>query len=63
MKIVRYGDGLKINWGVIEGDAVREMDGDPFEHFHLTSNKGFRYKTFSVHPTTYNLYERKKGVK
>jgi len=37
MKIVRYGDGLKINWGVIEGDAVREMDGDPFEHFHLTS--------------------------
>ena len=37
MKIVRYQDGPKINWGVIEGDAVREMDGDPFEHFHLTS--------------------------
>ncbi len=37
MKIVRYQDGLKINWGVIEGNAIREMDGDPFGHFHLTS--------------------------
>jgi 2-keto-4-pentenoate hydratase/2-oxohepta-3-ene-1,7-dioic acid hydratase in catechol pathway len=37
MKIVRYQDGSKINWGVIEGDAIREMDGDPFGHFHLTS--------------------------
>jgi 2-keto-4-pentenoate hydratase/2-oxohepta-3-ene-1,7-dioic acid hydratase in catechol pathway len=37
MKIVRYQDGPKMNWGVIEGDAIREMDGDPFGHFHLTS--------------------------
>jgi len=37
MKIVRYQDGLKINWGVIEGNAIREMGGDPFGHFHLTS--------------------------
>ena len=36
MKIVRYQDGISIRWGVIEGDAVREMDGDPFGHFHLT---------------------------
>jgi 2-keto-4-pentenoate hydratase/2-oxohepta-3-ene-1,7-dioic acid hydratase in catechol pathway len=37
MKIVRYQDESKINWGVIEGDSVREMEGDPFGHFHLTS--------------------------
>jgi 2-keto-4-pentenoate hydratase/2-oxohepta-3-ene-1,7-dioic acid hydratase in catechol pathway len=37
VKIVRYKDGPKTNWGVIEGDAIREMDGDPFGHFHLTS--------------------------
>ena len=37
MKIIRYQDGQKIKWGVIEGDVVREMDGDPFEHFHLAS--------------------------
>jgi 2-keto-4-pentenoate hydratase/2-oxohepta-3-ene-1,7-dioic acid hydratase in catechol pathway len=37
MKIIRYQDGLKVNWGVIEGDSVREMDGDPFGHFHPTS--------------------------
>lgn len=37
MKIVRYQDGVNTNWGVIEGDSVREMDGDPFGHFHLTS--------------------------
>jgi 2-keto-4-pentenoate hydratase/2-oxohepta-3-ene-1,7-dioic acid hydratase in catechol pathway len=37
MKIVRYQDSSKINWGVIEGDAIREMDGNPFGHFHLTS--------------------------
>ena len=35
MKIVRYQDGPNINWGVIEGEAVREMYGDPFGHFHL----------------------------
>jgi len=37
MKIIRYQDGPKINWGVIEGEAIREMEGDPFGHFHLTS--------------------------
>jgi len=37
MKIIRYQDGSKINWGVIEGDTIREMEGDPFGHFHLTS--------------------------
>lgn len=37
MKIVRYQDGSSIRWGVIEGDAIREMDGDPFGHFHITS--------------------------
>jgi len=37
MKIVRYEAESKTNWGVIEGDSVREMDGDPFGHFHLTS--------------------------
>ena len=37
MKIIRYQDGTKINWGVIEGDVIREMDGDPFAHFHLAS--------------------------
>ena len=37
MKIVRYIENGVVNWGVIEGDAIREMDGDPFGHFHLTS--------------------------
>ena len=37
MKIIRYQDGSIVKWGVIEGDAIREMDGDPFGHFHLTS--------------------------
>jgi 2-keto-4-pentenoate hydratase/2-oxohepta-3-ene-1,7-dioic acid hydratase in catechol pathway len=37
MKIVRYEAESKRNWGVIEGEAVREMEGDPFGHFHLTS--------------------------
>ncbi len=37
MKIVRYQDGGKIKYGVIEGEAVREMEGDPFGHFHLAS--------------------------
>ena len=35
MKIVRYQDGSSIKWGVIEGDTIREMEGDPFGHFHL----------------------------
>jgi len=37
MKIVRYEDGTVTRWGVIEGEAIREMEGDPFGHFHLTS--------------------------
>jgi len=37
MKIVRYVEGDVAKWGVIEGDTIREMDGDPFGHFHLTS--------------------------
>ena len=37
MKIVRYHDGSKTYWGVVEGNGIREMDGDPFGHFHLTS--------------------------
>jgi 2-keto-4-pentenoate hydratase/2-oxohepta-3-ene-1,7-dioic acid hydratase in catechol pathway len=36
MKIVRYEDGAVIRWGVVERDAIREMEGDPFGHFHLT---------------------------
>jgi 2-keto-4-pentenoate hydratase/2-oxohepta-3-ene-1,7-dioic acid hydratase in catechol pathway len=37
MKIVRYADRTVTRWGVVEGDALREMDGDPFGHFHLSS--------------------------
>ncbi len=37
MKIVRYQDGSSIKWGVIEEGMIREMDGDPFGHFHLSS--------------------------
>ncbi|MBM4308229.1 MAG: DUF2437 domain-containing protein [Deltaproteobacteria bacterium] len=37
MKIVRYKDGVSIRWGVIEESMVREMEGDPFGHFHLSS--------------------------
>jgi 2-keto-4-pentenoate hydratase/2-oxohepta-3-ene-1,7-dioic acid hydratase in catechol pathway len=37
MKIVRYQEGLNIRYGVVEGEAIREMDGDPFGHFHMTS--------------------------
>lgn len=37
MKIVRYQDGPTTKWGVIEEGNVREMDGDPYGHFHLTS--------------------------
>jgi len=35
MKIVRYQDGPNIQWGVVEENEVREMEGNPFEHFHL----------------------------
>lgn len=37
MKIVRYQDGSSIKYGVIEKETIREMEGDPFSHFHLTS--------------------------
>jgi 2-keto-4-pentenoate hydratase/2-oxohepta-3-ene-1,7-dioic acid hydratase in catechol pathway len=37
MKIIRYEAESRISWGVIEGDSVREMDGNPFGHFHLIS--------------------------
>lgn len=37
MKIVRYRDGSAIKWGVVEGDAIREMEGDPFGRFHPAS--------------------------
>lgn len=38
MKIIRYCEGDVVKWGVVEEkDMVREMDGNPFEHFHLTS--------------------------
>ncbi len=37
MKIVRYQDGSLVKYGVIEGDSIREMEDDPFGHFHLTS--------------------------
>jgi len=37
MKIVRYQDGVDIKWGVVEEKMVREMEGEPFEHFHLSS--------------------------
>jgi 2-keto-4-pentenoate hydratase/2-oxohepta-3-ene-1,7-dioic acid hydratase in catechol pathway len=36
MKIVRYQDGPRTQWGVIEGEFVRSMEGDPFGHFYLT---------------------------
>jgi 2-keto-4-pentenoate hydratase/2-oxohepta-3-ene-1,7-dioic acid hydratase in catechol pathway len=41
MKIVRYQDGSIVKWGAVEEDTVREMDGDPFGHFHLLA-KGKR---------------------
>ncbi|MBM4340572.1 MAG: DUF2437 domain-containing protein [Deltaproteobacteria bacterium] len=37
MKIVRYQDKSGIRWGVIEEGMIREMEGDPFGHFHLSS--------------------------
>lgn len=36
MRIIRYRDGLRISWGVLEGDDVREMEGSPFGSFHLS---------------------------
>src|SRR4030067_2093577 len=37
MKIVRYQEGSSTQWGVIEEGMIREMDGDPFGQFHLSS--------------------------
>src|SRR4030067_3308125 len=37
MKIVRYQDGVNMRGGVVEENNIREMEGDPFEHFHLSS--------------------------
>lgn len=37
MKIVRFQDGALVKWGVIEEGMIREMEGDPFGHFHLSS--------------------------
>jgi 2-keto-4-pentenoate hydratase/2-oxohepta-3-ene-1,7-dioic acid hydratase in catechol pathway len=37
MKIVRYRDGDRVKWGIVEEEMVREMDGDPFGHFHLSA--------------------------
>jgi 2-keto-4-pentenoate hydratase/2-oxohepta-3-ene-1,7-dioic acid hydratase in catechol pathway len=37
MKIIRYQDGPTTKWGAIEEGNVREMDGDPYGHLHLTS--------------------------
>lgn len=36
MKIVRYRDGSSMKWGVVEEGMIREMEGDPFGHFHLS---------------------------
>ncbi len=37
MKILRYQDGVLVKWGLVEEGMIREMEGDPFSHFHLTS--------------------------
>src|SRR4030043_457976 len=37
MKIIRFRDGALVKWGVIEEGMIREMEGDPFGHFHLSS--------------------------
>ncbi len=37
MRIVRFQDGGLVKWGVVEEGMIREMEGDPFTHFHLTS--------------------------
>lgn len=39
MKIARYHDGSNIKWGVVEGDQIREIEGDPFGRFSLRSEK------------------------
>jgi len=37
MKIVRYQDGAIAKYGVVEEGRIREMEGDPFGHFHLSA--------------------------
>lgn len=37
MRMIRYKDGASTKWGVIEENMIREMEGDPFGHFHLSS--------------------------
>lgn len=37
MKIVRYLEDGAVRWGVVEGEVIRMMDGDPFGGFQLTS--------------------------
>lgn len=37
MKIIRYQEGALVKWGVVEDGMIREMDGDPYGHFHLSS--------------------------
>lgn len=37
MRITRYQDGYKVSWGVVEGEEIREMEGDPFRPFRLSS--------------------------
>jgi len=37
VKIVRFQDGATTKWGVIEEEGIREMEGDPFGHFHLSA--------------------------
>jgi len=35
MKILRYQEGSSTKWGVVEEEMIREMEGNPFGHFHL----------------------------
>ncbi|MGQ9638065.1 MAG: fumarylacetoacetate hydrolase family protein [Thermodesulfobacteriota bacterium] len=39
MKIVRYQERGRIKWGVVEEEMIREIDGNPFEDFRLTSRE------------------------
>ena len=39
MKIVRYQDGARITWGVLEEGMVRQIKGDPFGSFDLSSKR------------------------
>ena len=39
MKIVRYQDGARITWGALEEGRVRQIKGDPFGSFDLSSKR------------------------